>query len=103
MQEQERPIEIGVSSHIGRLPFLWLSVDDPPDSKSDRGLLERNCIGLLSNYGKHQLDPPSQNWLGSYSEREKVRSSNLWNNNHVDESYDPDFFEVLERHINSMT
>ncbi len=73
------------------MPFIWLSVDDEPGPQSLRGFIERNAIALLSNYGKLPIDPPSDSWLGSYCTREKVRTSGLWNSNHVDESYDPAF------------
>jgi hypothetical protein len=31
-----------------------------------------------------------------YSDRERVRQSGLWNNRHVDETYDPRFLDVFE-------
>ena len=45
---EEHPVEVEVSSVIRAMPFLWVAVDDPPGPKSDRGLIECNCIGLLS-------------------------------------------------------
>jgi hypothetical protein len=66
-------------------------IDDPPSRTSLRGYIERNSIALLSNLGKPQLDPPSPGWLGRSCDRGKgrVKASGLWNQNHVDESYDP--------------
>ena len=84
------------------MPFLWLSVDDVAGPMSDRGLIERNSIALLSNYGKPAIDPPSPGWLGNDCNRERVRLSGLWNNNHVDEPYDPEFLEIMERHVQTM-
>jgi hypothetical protein len=95
----ERPLEMMVSAYIRAMPFLWMGVDDAPGSKSKRGVIERNSIGLLSNYQRPPIDPASKNWLGSYSDRERVRRSGLWNNNHVDEGYDPAFLHVLERRV----
>lgn len=80
---------------IRNMPFLWLSVDDEPGPQSLRGFIERNAIALLSNYGKPPIDLPSDSWLGSYYTREKVRTSGLWNSNHVDESYNPAFIDTL--------
>ena len=77
------------------MSFLWLSVDDESGPQSQRGFIERNAIALLSNYGKPPIDPPSDSWLGSYCTREKVRTSGLWNSNHVDEGYDPTFLDAL--------
>ena len=93
--ERELPLERAVSKVIGNMPFLWLSVDDDPGPQSLRGFIERNAIALLSNYGKPLIDPPSDSWLGSHCTREKVRTSGLWNSNHVDESYDPAFLGTL--------
>jgi hypothetical protein len=59
----------------------------------------RNSIALLSNDRKEPRDEPLSGWLGHHCDRERVRSSGLWNSNHVDESYDPAFLETLERLI----
>ena len=95
----ESPIEASVSKHIRSLPFLWLGINDEAGPSSDRGVIERNSIALLSNYGKAILDMPSAQWLGNHCTRERVRLSGLWNNNHVDGKYDPAFLTVLEGHI----
>ncbi|MDE0104613.1 MAG: hypothetical protein OXN89_19740 [Bryobacterales bacterium] len=97
VRKSERPAEQEVSTAIGAMPFLWLSVDDEPGPDSRRGFIERNSIALLSNYGKRPLDPPSRVWLGQDCNRKRVRCSGLWNSNHVDEDYDPEFLEVLKR------
>lgn len=97
VRKSERPTEQDVSKVVGAMPFLWLSADDEPGPASLRGFIERNSIALLSNYGKQPLDPPSLTWLGRHCNREKVRSSGLWNSNHVDEDYDPEFLVALKR------
>ena len=94
--EAERPLEQKVSAYLGDMPFLFLPVDDPPGPKSLRGYIERHAISLLSSYITPSPDPSSENWLGCDCDREKVRRSGLWNNNHVDEDYDPKFLGVLE-------
>ncbi len=97
VRQSEAALEKSVSQVIGSMPFLWLDVDDAPGPASLRGYLERNAIALLSNYGKSLLDPPSTNWLGHFCNRERVQKSGLWNNNHVDGTYDPDFIHVLHQ------
>lgn len=92
-------LENAVSRKIGAMPFLWLGIDDTPGRDSLRSKIERNAIALLSNYNRPALDPPSTNWLGHHSDREKVRLSGLWNNNHVSEQYDPCFLDEMDRCI----
>lgn len=93
----ELDMEQTVSRTIGAMRFLWLPVNDEPGPSSDRGLIERNAIALLSNFGKDALDLPSPSWLGRHCNRPRVRESGLWNANHVDESCDPAFLDHLER------
>lgn len=97
--ERESKLEHAVSGIIGAMPVLWLEVDDPTGPGSLRGYIERNAIALLSNYGRNPLDTPSARWLGLFCDRERVRQSGLWNNNHVDETYDPNFVARLEELI----
>ena len=92
----ESDLEIRVSHYIRSMPFLWLNVDDEPGPDSQRGFIERNTIALLSGYRTPVADRPSKDWLGRHNNREKVRLSGLWNNNHVDEAYDRSFFHVME-------
>ncbi|SIN77738.1 hypothetical protein [Vannielia litorea] len=95
----EQHIEQLVSGVIGAMPFLWLDVGDDPGAESERGIIERGSIALLSNWRKEPIDPPSSSWLGKYCNRERIRSSGLWNSNHVDEAYDPNFLDVLESRV----
>jgi hypothetical protein len=94
----EDAIEQEVSRIIGAMPFLWLAADDAPSRDSVRGVIERNSIALLSNLEKPPLDPPSATWRGRGCDRGKarVRDSGLWNQNHVDENYDPAFLDVMK-------
>lgn len=98
----ERTLEKAVSTAIGKMPFLWISVDDRPGPDSLRGYLERNSIALLSNYLKDPLDPPSPAWLGHHCRNEEVRASGLWNANHVNDSYDPNFLDTLRDLVQQM-
>ncbi len=98
VKANEALLEREVSDHIRAMPFLWVSIEDETGPASDRGTIERNSIALLSNR-LEAIDPPSVNWLGAKSGSQLVRSSGLWNNRHVDENYDPKFFDVLERYL----
>ena len=93
LRQIEAPLERDVSRRIGVMPFLWLPIDDPPGSGSDRGYVERNVIALLSNFAKEPLDPPSAEWLGRHSDRERVRKSGLWNNDFVDGTPEAGFLD----------
>jgi hypothetical protein len=92
----ESSLEREVSQIIGNMPFVWLAIEDNAGPDSTRGYIERNAIALLSNYNKPPLDPPSRNWLGHDSDRERVRNSGLWNQRHVDETYDPSFLDKFD-------
>lgn len=54
IKDAEYPIEKMVSKHIGAMPFLWLAINDEPGPDSLRGVIERNSIGLLSNWVKQR-------------------------------------------------
>ena len=95
----EAPVEAAVSAYLGRLPSLWLLIDDEPGPGSLRGPIERNAIALTSGLQEPVIDQPSPSWLGLYSGRDKVRRSGLWNQRHVDEKYVPNFLDVLEAAI----
>ncbi len=107
-REGERELEQQVSRYIGAMPFLWVNVDDPPGTQSDRSVIEANSIILLAgNDGQTPIDPPSQHWLGNYSKHDKIRCSGLWNLDHVAEpekhlEYDPAFLQVFAKYIESM-
>lgn len=95
----EAELERRVSRTIGAMPFLWLGVPDEPGPGSDRGIIERNAIALLSGNREPAPDPPSRCWLGRSSDRPLVRGSGLWNNNHVGERHDPCFLDLMEQRI----
>jgi hypothetical protein len=93
----ERELEIAVSRYIGALPLLCLPMEEADGGA--RAHIERNAIGLLSNLEQEQIDPSFATWLGAHSERGHVRCSGLWNDEHVDVTYDPAFLDELERRI----
>ena len=93
---KEFPLEKRVTGVIGNMRVLWLAVTDAPGPHSRRGYIERNAIALLSNYDKPPMDAPSPGWLGRACAGEEVRRSGLWNQNHVDEEYDPKFLKEMK-------
>ena len=96
IRTNERQHEALVSQYLGAMTLLFLSVPDAPGLESVRGIIERNAIALLSNYHETTPDQSSSRWLGQFSSRGRVQRSGLWNNNHVDEQYDPAFLGLLE-------
>lgn len=99
VREGERSLEAAVSEYLGRMAVLPLPLDDAPGRNSLRGYIEKNAIALLSNFERPAIDRSSANWLGHCCPRERVRLSGLWNSNHVDEEYDPEFLSVLEHSV----
>ena len=97
VRQKEHFLEAMVSEVISNMSFLWLEVGDPPGPQSERGYIERNTIGLLSNFERRALDQPTAGWLGRFCASERVRRSGLWNSNHVDESYDDAFLDRFEQ------
>lgn len=81
----EAALERQVSTVIGSMPFTWLAV---PTAES-RGWLERNAIGLLAR------SRPSPDWSGRHASHEAVRTSGLWNVNHINVRYDDGFVDRL--------
>jgi hypothetical protein len=101
IRRAELSIETLVSRHIGSMSLLWLNVNDEPGPRSLRSHIERNAIALLSNIKKAPLDPSSEDWLGHHCPREKIKKSDLWNSNHVDEKYDSDFLDLFDRFVSA--
>lgn len=94
----EEEIETEVSDLIGAMRVLWLEVADAASPDSDRAYLERNLIALLAG-PQGPIDLPSEHWLGRWSSRDAIRSSGLWNVNHVHETYDPHVLNVFEEYV----
>lgn len=99
VREQERSLEVAVSETIGAMQIAWIQVDDPPGTTSARGTIERNAIGILSNWSGPPMDPASSGWLGKSCDHERVPRSGLWNNNHVEEAYDSTFLDQMARAV----
>lgn len=99
VRRAEYPLERAVSDHIGRMPFLWVAIEDPPGPDSERGVIEAGAIALLSNVRRPPIDAPSEGWLGHYSPHPLIRQSGLWNVNHVQDPPDRSFIGILERYV----
>jgi hypothetical protein len=97
----EQPIEQGVSAIVGRMPLLWVAVPDPPGPMSLRGLIERGAIALLSAPSTLAREPASNQWLGRWSSRERVATSGLWNNKHVQQAVDRHFLDAFDRAVDT--
>ena len=92
-QKGELELECLVSQYIGnKMPLLWLAVP----KLEQRKFIERHAIALLSGYDNRDADSPSASWLGHDSNKEKARRSGLWNQQYINEDYDPAFLEQLE-------
>jgi len=96
VRSTELPLERSVSGYIGRMPFLWVDVPNPP---RNREFLEANCIALLSNFKKTPIDPASPKWLGKLSTEHTIQESGLWNTRCVEKIYDPMFLGELSTFI----
>ncbi|MDN5069050.1 hypothetical protein [Aliarcobacter butzleri] len=102
IKKNEHQLEQQVSQIIGSMSFLYLSINDEAAPESLRGYIEKNSISLLSNFNKQALDIASPDWLGHKCDRKKVKESNLWNQNHVEESYDSNFLDKFEKLVAEM-
>lgn len=107
IRRAEHDIECSVSGHIRFMPFLWIEVDDVPGLASDRAVIEKNSIALLTSYHVDDpIDPPSSCWLGQHAHNDKVRKSGLWNDDFVDDGYDESrtakLLEILEKYVKAM-
>ncbi|MEX0663316.1 MAG: hypothetical protein WD598_00940 [Acidimicrobiia bacterium] len=84
------------------MPILWADVDDEPGPASDRGVVERGAIALLSNYERTPVDPPSNGWLGHSASSDSVHLSGLWNVNHVRDAPQERLLEILGMRIRAI-
>jgi hypothetical protein len=89
--EAEDQLERAVSQHIRAMSVLLLAVPTRPDGSSHRAVIERNSIALLS-CATGSPDTSSPGCLGHHASSSNVRRSGLWNSNHIDEIYQPGFW-----------
>lgn len=97
----EANLEAKVTAHLGTLSFLCLPVANKADGSSDRSLIERNAIALLSNFSKDPIDPLSPTWLGRDCPHGHIRQAELWNHDYVTAEYTPSFLEDFAHYMRS--
>jgi len=107
IRRAEQPMELYVDIFLGEVEVLWLAVNDidvpsnhNPETFCDK--IKQHSIALLSNFAKPPLDAPSPEWLGNFNPNYDLRTSGLWNQLHVDESYTPNLLDTLEDLIAKM-
>lgn len=97
----EKHLEKEVSAYIGNLRLYFVAIEDVPGAHSDRAYIEQNAIALLSGI-KGPIDVSSRVWLGRWADRDLIKSSGLWNVNHVHSpEMNADWLDVLESHIDA--
>ncbi len=96
----EADLEFEVSAYIRRMPFVWIEIPDAPSPDGRRDFFVRHAVALLSN-SPSRTDPPSPRWLGRSSSHNRVCTSGLWNNNHVQKAYDPRLLDAMGRVVES--
>ena len=95
-REQRRELEQIIRRYMLPMRLLFL----PISLNNSRVFIEKNAIGLLSEYEKQSIDSPSKRWLGRRSRTGKISNSGLWNSNFVTRGYEPWFLDTLERYVN---
>jgi hypothetical protein len=102
----EYKLEQDVSRFIRSMRFLCLKVEDSINDMSDnelRDYIEKNSIGLLSNFNNNLKFDQAKEWLGSYCNgHNKVIKSGLWNQDHVDYNYNCSFLDIMDKLIKKM-
>lgn len=96
----EEAHERRVSAFIGEMPVYWVAISDEPGPLSDRAVIEKNAVALLSNRCV-PTDRASNAWLGQHSPRQEIRGSGLWNLNYVNAVCEPQFLEKLRSYIDA--
>ena len=98
----EYDLERAVSTVIGAMDVLWLSIDDPPSAGSARAVVEVGTIALLSNWHRSVIDPPSPIWLGRHTNRPEIVASGLWNVRHVNENWSTHVLQLMSDWIDTL-
>jgi hypothetical protein len=103
MLESEKLLETNVSLYLRDLSFTILEIEGEASKDNDRAYIERNSIALLSNYNRLAIDPSSANWLGRFTNKDKIIKSGLWNSNYVDiTNVDVEYFNKMQHYIDKM-
>lgn len=94
IREFESALENRVSEYIGSLQVLFLEIADIAGPSSKRAYFERQVVALMSQ-DDIALDPPGADWLGHWSPKPEIRSSGLWNIQHIGGNADLAFVDLL--------
>jgi hypothetical protein len=97
-KESETEHERRVTAYLAKMRVSWIEVADDSGPESDRSLIERNAIALLSNR-MDPVDRPSPTWLGLSSSRPEIVASGLWNLDYVNDEYAPTFLDKFEHYV----
>jgi|688.fasta_scaffold565904_1 hypothetical protein len=94
---------LSVNDYIHNLPYIFILINNREVIEN----IEQRTIELISNYEQaKQIHVPNDQWLGYSSNKEKVRSSHIWNSNYVmNYSLDYNYVEALnqlEQYSNNM-
>lgn len=99
----ELSLEKSVSDYLYTLPFTILEVPGPSAKNNDRAFIEKNSIILLSNYDRKPINNYAEDWLGIYSQDEKIINSGLWNSKFVKwKEVESNYFEKFEHYLERM-
>lgn len=84
-----------VNGYIHNLPYIFILIN----VKEDIEKIEQRTIELISNYNQAiQIHKPNDEWLGYSSDKEKVRTSHIWNSNYVIKyNVDNDYCEAMNK------
>ena len=95
----ELPLEKLVSEYISEMTILAIPIVDKPDKNSARAAIKKNVVALLSEFNNPLTKSFDSNWLGSFSNKETIRESGLWNHRFVDGKIDNDFLTNFEHFV----
>jgi hypothetical protein len=93
-QDLSEQIEWEVSQYVGVMPFLWLDVPD----LTERRVIEAGAIALMSQR-TGAIDRQSPGWLGQHAHKSQIRTSGLWNVQHVNEPCVPRFLDLIDARV----
>ena len=96
--EQQHQLESAIRTLMWPMELTFV----PVNCWKHRACIERNAIGLLSEFGRgNPVDPTSSRWLGleGHCRSERINGSGLWNDEHVANGYDPRFLDMPARYV----
>lgn len=101
VRAQEHPLELRVSEHIRKLPFLVIDIPGEPHADCDRSRLEKNLIALVSHARRTNPNLRKDDWVGHHSPRAEINKTGLWNIAHVNSFYTDSIISEVTPYIES--